>query len=295
MIDTIDNYLSSQVYFSLGGSSKKLYLSVLNKLKGFVSNQGTDNVSLDSFPMDEFVEWLKGYEISGRSIQQYLTIVKIFFKWAGHPIEYTYRIPADERKEAKQKSLDRWFDEGEIAMCLGYDFPDAQNESLRVRNQAIVRLLIETGMRVQELANVRSENIDLDDCVMLVSESKTVPRPVFFTWETKDLLVKVRISQRGVFDTDWTNQKVFPSVNQIQKVINDMLVDMGLKNGSDGRGPHTFRHWTATSLFYDGQMRLEDIAFLLGDQPETIRSTYLHPTTRMLQRCWLDATKRSNR
>ena len=61
-----------------------------------------------------------------------------------------------------------------------------------------------------------------------------------------------------------------------------MLSDLGMKKIKDGRGCHTFRHYCATHLFYVGGMGLNDIATLLGDAPETIRSTYLHPTPKML-------------
>ena len=62
-----------------------------------------------------------------------------------------------------------------------------------------------------------------------------------------------------------------------------MLEDMGLKNGKDGRGPRTFRHYVATHLFYVGNMRIEDIAVLLGDKVDTIINNYLHPTPLMLR------------
>ena len=80
----------------------------------------------------------------------------------------------------------------------------------------------------------------------------------------------------------WTGP-LFPSTARIRQVVNEMLKDLGLKNGADGRGPHTFRHYTASYLFYAGNMRIEDIAFLMGDTVDMIRTRYLHPTPMMLR------------
>lgn len=60
--------------------------------------------------------------------------------------------------------------------------------------------------------------------------------------------------------------------------------DVKLAVAGNGRGPHTFRHYTATYLYYDGNMRIEDLAYLLGDKVETIREKYLHPTPKMLRK-----------
>ena len=58
-----------------------------------------------------------------------------------------------------------------------------------------------------------------------------------------------------------------------------------------GRGPHTFRHFVATKLFYDGGMRIEDVATLMGTTAENITKNYLHPTPLMLRERVFDAMK----
>jgi integrase len=77
--------------------------------------------------------------------------------------------------------------------------------------------------------------------------------------------------------------EIFPDAPRITQMIMEMLEDLGLKKPRDGRGPHTFRHYLATRLFYVGNMRIEDIAFLLGDTTETIVNNYLDPTPLMLR------------
>ena len=50
-----------------------------------------------------------------------------------------------------------------------------------------------------------------------------------------------------------------------------MLKALGLKNGADGRGPHVFRHYFASYLFFVGGMRIEEVATLIGDTVDTVR------------------------
>jgi integrase len=75
---------------------------------------------------------------------------------------------------------------------------------------------------------------------------------------------------------------MFPDTEQIKKVVAEMLEDLSLRR--PGRGPHTFRHYVATKLFYEGNMRIEDISVLLGTTVEIIVKNYLHPTPDMLKR-----------
>ena len=125
------------------------------------------------------------------------------------------------------------------------------------------------------------DDIDIENRTVLLRDSKTEPRPAFFSDDTKQMLEHFKGNM--VHKRAWRD-KIFPSVEQIQKIVKDMLADLGLKDGADGRGPHTFRHYMATWLHYEGGMSIMDIAFLLGDKPNTIRDSYIHPTPNMLQR-----------
>lgn len=279
-----DGFTASPNFTSLAPSTQDFYQSVIGSLLEIrAANQGHSQTEF----LATVAATLDSRGVCGTSIQQYITVAKILFRWAGSPVEFTYRIPSAERKAAKIKRLNRWFSEQEIEACLTYNFGNNHE-----RNHLMVRLLVETGARVRELSSVTVNDVDLDTSTIFLSDSKTQPRPAFFSDETGVLLdlymEKVAPGRRsqvqlGIFGEEKKNRKLFCSVQQIQKIINDMLVALGLKNGKDGRGPHTFRHWCATYLHYVGGMSLTDIGFLLGDKPDMIRDRYLHPTPEMLQ------------
>jgi integrase len=282
---TITNdFMASPNFTALAPSTQDFYRSVINTLIEICDE--TSGGACPSDFLSTVASALGARGVCGTSIQQYITVAKIIFRWAGHPVEFTYRIPSDERKAAKLKRLNRWFNEQEIEACLGYCFGNNHE-----RNHLMVRLLVETGARVREMANVRVDDVDLGANTVFLSDSKTQPRPAFFSDETRMLLDLYmerivpgrRQAQLGLFNEKVENKILFCSVQQIQKIVNDMLTALELKNGKDGRGPHTFRHWCATHLHYVGGMSLTDIGFLLGDKPDMIRDRYLHPTPAMLQ------------
>lgn len=272
----IKEFCQSPNFTSLALSTQEFYQSAL----GTMLNAYAECKPVPQTPT-EFLKKasaiLSNRDISGVSIQQYVTVAKIMFRWAGRPVEFTHRIPSDERKARKLKAINRWFSQAEIDACLQYRF--SRNHD---RNRLMIRLLIETGARVRELANVSASDVNAVDNTIFLSDSKTEPRPVFFSEET-GMLMTLYLSQMNQYLWAQQNRKLFPSVQQIQKIVNDMLIDLKLKAGRDGRGPHTFRHWCATHLHYVGKMSLTDIGFLLGDKPDMIRDRYLHPTAEMLQ------------
>ena len=198
------------------------------------------------------------------------------------PIEFTHHVSSRERKQQKRKSLNRWFDESDVKKCLEYRFP-----SDHTRNHLLVRVLLETGARIREIADLTLDRVDFDNNTLWISDSKTEPRPVFISDDTQSIFESLFIEQKlhpqqgfhGVNE----KVKIFPSTNRLKAIIHEMLVDLKIKTPRDGRGPHTFRHYVATLLHYDGGMSLTDLGFLLGDKPETIRDNYLHPTAKMLQ------------
>lgn len=269
----INDYLSSDAVKSLSRQTQLNYKQGLSRLNAFCEANHLD-IFERQINMGDYVNSLKEAGLSGKTIQQLLTYAKIFLKWAGDPIEYTYRLPSEERKELKRKQLKRWFSEDEVARCLAYPFNEVPDD-LRLKYRILVRLLAETGARVRELANVQAEHIDLDDNTIWLMDSKTEPRPAFFSSTTQEMLKW----WKGGMVFAWTGS-IFPTAERIQQIVNQMLD--ALEINAPGRGPHTFRHFVATRLFYNG-MRIEDISFLMGTTVEVIVKTYLHPTPLMLR------------
>ncbi len=287
MSNKFDDYLNSESVQNLAANTRLMYQNSLRHAQNFISGHRNKIATSTlneyewlSFAMPDFARYLEKQKMSGKSIQQILTGVKIFLKWAGYKTEFVYRISNEDRQAHKLKHLLRWFDENDVARCLDYMFMHYEEER-RMRSRILVRLLVETGGRIGEIAAIRKEHIDLEERTVII-QGKTNPRPVFFSPRTATMIRQYKKYLKDSKDLDWEGE-LFPSKQVCTIAIQDMLVALGMKKSEDGRGAHTFRHYFASKLFFEGQMRIEDVAFLMGDGVDVVRDTYLHPTAMNLR------------
>ena len=227
----VGEYLTSPEIQALSKSTQYNYRYALNHLMEFIKLNECHDFETVALGMLDFTHHYlrKRKKISEKSTQQYLTSVKIFMKWAGHPVDFTYRISNYGKKQNQRKQLRRWFNEEDIARCLAYKFEKYPKEALTY--QVIVRLLHDTGARVREIASVEAEHIDLEDNIIWLMDSKTEPRAAFFSPKACELITALK--QPNLI---WTGP-LFPGAGRIKQVVLEMLEDLGLKNGKDGRGP----------------------------------------------------------
>jgi len=266
----IDGYLTSPDILALAEATQKAYGYSMGHLQEYCRRRTIKSFKDFQPRMPLFAKWLKQTRnITDQSVQQHINNVKIFLAWLGHPVEYTYKISNIDKQAKKRKHSKRWLSENEVAMCLNYPFENSTKTN-QIKYRLIIRLLVETGCRAKELACLQAHEVDVDEQTLYLSTSKTEPRPAFFSPTTQELFLQLK-KKKGVWKED-----LFPSVERIKQVVNEMLGELGLKNGKDGRGAHTFRHYSASYLFFVGKMRIEEIAILMGDTVPIVQSLYIH-------------------
>lgn len=264
-----EEYLSSQKVTSLAAATRQGYTISLNDLIKFCKKFDVGKIDDVEANLPKLAKSFKGRGISDQTIYQKFTCIKIFLKWAGFPSQYTFSISNTGKKAFKLKHARRWVSREEISQCRAYSFAYSGDV---VRNRLIVSLLIDTGCRARELSTLKGTDIEVNAGTLFLSDSKTEPRPAFFSRETHDLMLLYRDeigAQRFL-------GRLFPAVDRIKEIVTVMLNNLGLKNGKDGRGPHVFRHYFASYLFFVGDMRIEEVATLMGDTVDTVRNVYLH-------------------
>lgn len=274
----INSYLTHPNTLALAKSSQHSYRIILRKkLLPFCKEKEISKLD-ETFVehMEDFIFFLRSEKLAARSIQHYVTVVKFFLRFQGFTITHTYKIPRADKQAFDLKHQKRWFSDIDIAACKTYHFP-----TQHTRNHVLVKLFCETGARIDEIAHIRRGDVNLEKKTILLGHSKTVPRPVFFSQETAIFIDRL-FKEKFPDPAETAFKKIFPGKNRIYKIIIGMLKDLGLKSNGDGRGPHTFRHFVATTLHYTMGMEITHVAALLGDKTGTIIDCYLHPTAEML-------------
>lgn len=127
-----------------------------------------------------------------------------------------------------------------IAACSGPRWFDR-------RDEAMIRLLIDTGMRLGGLAGIEHSQLDLDSQTVLVTEKGRRARIVPFGAKTAQALDRYLRSLRkrnphpGDGDALWVGQRGQLSPAGIEAAISTR----GRKAGLEGVHPHRFRHTAA--------------------------------------------------
>jgi integrase len=282
----IKRFLSSDHVKPLAKATQIHYQAALSALDQFLTTKhdvhalAQESVELMPF----YAEYLvKEKGLTEATVSQYITIAKLLFRHNGLKFNYIFRKSSFGKKQKQRKSINRWFSEEEIKKCLAYNFPGpGQTDKKRLRNKIMIRLLIETGARIREVADIEWTHIDTNNRIIHLKDSKTQMRPIFYSEETGMLIDEYRrmFPVKLMFKSEFP---LFPGIDSCKKTVCQMLEDLKIKKPKDGRGPHTFRHYAATCLYFVRGMNLNDLAFMLGDKPETIRNHYLHPTPEMMQ------------
>ncbi len=150
--------------------------------------------------------------------------------------------------------------------CAGKEFRDR-------RDEAMIRILLDCGIRVSELCALTVEGIDLDQGMAIVKGKGRKIRPIYFgarTTRALDRYLRVRarerwahldalfITQRGALSPDGARERM--TVRGLQAGITDLH-------------PHRFRHtWAHDFLMNGGQER--DLKRLAGWSSDVMLERY---------------------
>lgn len=209
-------------------------------------------------------------------VNDLLKVYKVFFRYA-YEEEYTETLlTAKIQKVKKPKVLIRTFSEQELKRMTnfykGYDY-------LSIRNKVIMLFLIDTGIRLSELTELKEEQLKYDYIVIhgKGDKERVVPKsPLLSKWLIKYLAVR-----KSYFAYRVIPQNIFLSKNG--KPLTNTMIDRIVKDAGKGCGvsedvrvsAHTFRHTYAQFQLKAG-VDVYSLSRLLGHENISITQTYLN-------------------
>lgn len=125
-------------------------------------------------------------------------------------------------------------------------------QTRNMKHMMIIKILLYTGVRVQELVNVKLEDIDFDRCQIRINHGKgnkdrIVPFPHDFR-ETLILFAKTEQSKGAVYLFESNRKKLF-TTRGIRKILADYADKAGMQQSIS---PHKLRHFLFTWLKKQG-------------------------------------------
>jgi integrase/recombinase XerC len=218
---------------------------------------------------------------SPRTINRKLSALNGFFKYM-----IRERIidsnPVNKIKSPKEKKrLPVFLEEKRLNNYLNI-INDIKDNYFSIRDQTIIELLYATGIRREELINIKIKDIS-DNCIKVMGKGRKerlIPLTHNIAFWLQQLMSKRReISQKNeyVFLTN-KGEKMYP--NFVYRLIKHKLTEAGF---TGKKSPHVMRHTFATHMLNNGA-DLNSIKTVLGHSSLAATQVYTHTTFEDLKR-----------
>lgn len=200
-------------------------------------------------------------EISNRSVNRKISSLKSFYKFL-QKTKVVSENPISKHKALKvSKRIQVPFSQKEIEEVI-QQFEVVDFKSLR--DKLIIELLYSTGMRRNELIELKVENIDFSNSTLKVLGKRNKERYIPLLVSIKESLKEYLIQRKEknslneyLFFTE-KQKKLYPTL--VYRIINEYFSSVSSKVK---RSPHILRHSFATHLLNEGA-DLNSVKELLG-------------------------------
>jgi len=250
----------------LNYTAMKLFLGFLSK------EEVTPLEAVDRKHLEAFIEHEQDRGLKPVSVKNRLACLKAFFRYLIE--EGVIRSEVLSRGIAVKvpDSLPRAIAPEDVRALLG--------AIEKTRNQAMVRMLLRTGMRIGELLSLRLKDIDLSEQKVFIHEARKTGagRVVYFSADARDALLAWLEQKDPREDVVFSGRKYERLTYAAARM---MFVKCIKKAGLSGKGYtiHCLRHTFASELLNAG-MRLECLQPLLGHTSIEVTRRYARLTDR---------------
>lgn len=191
----------------------------------------------------------------------------------------------------KEKKLPEYFKYNEyVELINSIDV----NTDLGIRNKCIFEVLLCTGCRVNELVNIKLDDIDINNQEIKVLGKGNKERIVYLGSYAVDSLNDYLKIRNNILKNKNNNYLFLNHLgNKITtRGVRDIIDKILLKSSTNLKiTPHTFRHSFATMLLNEG-CDLKSVQELLGHVSLSTTSIYTHVSNEELKRVYLHTNPR---
>jgi integrase/recombinase XerD len=125
-------------------------------------------------------------------------------------------------------------------------------QTKNIKHMILIRVLLYTGIRVQELVNIQLSDLDFDRCQMRINQGKgakdrIVPFPAHFR-ETLMLFSNTEKNNGAIYLFESNRKKAF-TTRGIRKILAEYAIEAGMQQSIS---PHKLRHFLFTWLKKQG-------------------------------------------
>lgn len=260
------------------------YKSDLNDFNSFVNNYEFSNESIIQYIQELAIT----RNLKDTTINRKIIVLKMFFEYlhSKNYIESNY-FSSHQFKFKKEKRLPKTLAIKETSRLLSCVTEQSINASSDFekwktsRNLALIDILISTGIRIAEAANITINDIIGSERVILIHGKGRKQRLIYIscpeTWNNITLWIKMRKTRSTNTNMLFVNRYGEPiSIHGIEYIYNSLKMQSGININST---PHYLRHTFATNLLANGA-DLRSVQEILGHSSVSTTEIYTEVTTK---------------
>ena len=292
-INEFDMYL--QVNRNLSVNTRNSYKTDLLKYAEYLKKkyEVIDVSNVTSEMVKKYIQTLKKGGFESSSISRKISAIKAFHKY----MSQTYSMinpTASIKKPKKEEKLPTVLSVEEIDMMFN---TIKGSEPLDLRNRCMLEFLYGSGLRISELLDMKTENINIHQKELHVigkgNKERIVPLSdmaidAFIKWMNKGKIHFKSLPGNYVF-VNKSGEKL--TRQGVWKLIKEIAKNAGITKEIS---PHTLRHSFATHLYNNG-FNLRYVQFLLGHKDISTTQIYTHINLDKMRSEYLDAHPRARR
>ena len=263
------------------------YLFDLKKFEKYLIENKIKVDEVTSEDVSDYMNNLKKNNYKATSINRKIVCLRSFYKYYCNEINNNFKNPMINYLSLKTpKKLPKdLFDEQVKALLT----PCENKIHYQVRNQCIILLLLNTGMRVSELTSLNIIDLDIQaNCIRVFGKGKK-ERMVFFLKSVNPFLIDYLKNHRSKFTSDNSQEALFLgskggriSTRAIEDILNARMKNSSL---SFKVTPHMLRHTFATNLL-NNEVDLKIVQELLGHASLAATQIYTHVSKERLKKVY---------
>lgn len=240
----------------------RFYKDCFSRFSGYIKSQNIIYITdIDISTLKLFVLYLRSGKIKNTSVNTYMRGVKAFIFWCFDNglipyFKYTIKLPRPDNKLVLPLSVD------EVDKCIS----TLKNTRFGLRNVIIFRLMLDCGLRSQEVLHLCPDNIDNGHLIINNSKcnkSRIVPCP-----DPVYKLLDEYLHDQKISDPD---QYLFSLSDNGKK---QLFSKLKYKSGVLRVHPHLLRHTFATAYMLQ-RGNLEFLRMYLGHSSYDVTKHYI--------------------
>ncbi|MCK5846799.1 MAG: tyrosine-type recombinase/integrase [Bacteroidales bacterium] len=283
------NYIQLERRYSV--HTVDAYRSDLEQFQMFISEIYSDNIlKADFAKIRDWIVYLNRQGISNSTINRKITTLKSFFKF--HLISQNVDSnPATKINVLKtEKKLPVFVEEDNMEFLLDeVEFPD---DYMGVFSKTILDLFYGTGIRVEELVNIKEKDVDHDRVQLKVLGKRNKERIIPISNNVLLQIDKYISLKKEVVNSAKSSEYLFLTKNgdKVYKklVYRQVNYYLSLVTTNSKKSPHVLRHTFATHLLNKGA-DLNAIKEILGHASLSATQIYTHNSIEKLKNVYKQA------